>query len=112
MQNNKNENPYKKFLFEKPYLNKNTRKNATKTLREPEANETIKRRPNEITLNFVLTFPKNNAANAIVVNEENILGFQITPLYLPEKINGSIINPNIIIPKITYTRCFKKSRLK
>ena len=96
MQNNKNENPYKKFLFEKPYLNKNTSENATKTLREPEANETTKRRANEIILNFVLTLPKNNAANAIVVNEENILGFQITPLYLPEKINGSIINPNII----------------
>ena len=97
-----------RFLFEKPYLNKKTKKKATITSLEPVAKETKKKRANKTIVNFVFdSFINNNAANAIEVNEENAFGFQIIPLYLPENTFESANKLIIITPKTIYTKCSK-----
>ena len=80
--------------LEKPYLNRKDKVIAINTPLEPVLKETTSKTNTKKVSNLVLcVLFKNKTPNAIVVNEESILGFQTIPLYLPENIFGLKINP-------------------
>ena len=89
--------------LEKPYLNKKTKAIATNTPLEPVLKEVTRRENTKKNSNLVFCLSlKNKTANAIELNEANILGFQTTPLYLPDKILGANTKPMNIRRVTTY----------
>ena len=75
----------------------------SKTNLDPVAIETTKNNINRRKSKFVLfSFFISTKQKDKTEREDNILGFQIIPLYLPENKYGLINNPTIIIKAITF----------
>ena len=93
--------------MEKPNLKINNKTIISKANVDPVAIETIKNniKRNISTLDFFSVF-NNKKEKDITEREDNILGFQIIPLYLPTNKYGLTNNPIITTKAIIFTTIF------